>query len=251
MRSWSILLIFVLLLCKATGQTFDWGYTIGGPSPILGDFSSELKSLPSGKVVSVGAFNGDIDLDPGSNTLNTSSNGGYDAYIQMVDINGKLLWARTFGSSTNDILYDVDTDDSGNVYACGYFSGTTDFDPGPGNYILTPAAGIDLFVMKLDSNGNFEWARSLGSTGTESAEAVAVLDDGIAIAGGFQDVVNFDPLGVGYNLSANGNFDIFILKLDFDGDFLWALKQEEFTSNKKEGYNERYHCSPRINAVVI
>lgn len=64
-------------------------------------------------------------------------------------------WARGMGGTVRDVGYDVAVDSSGNVYTTGYFSATVDFDPGIGTNNLTSAGDADIFISKLDSNGNF------------------------------------------------------------------------------------------------
>ncbi|MCB0383112.1 MAG: T9SS type A sorting domain-containing protein [Psychroserpens sp.] len=69
----------------------------------------------------------------------------------------------------------------------------------------------------------FDWAKSIGGTGTESVNAVAKNPTGIFITGTFQGTVDFNA-GVGVNnLTSNGGTDCFILKTDFDGNYLWAI----------------------------
>ena len=59
----------------------------------------------------------------------------------------------------------IAVDASGNVLATGLFDDTADFDPSAGTSNLTTAGGFDIFVSKLNSAGNFVWARRLGGTG--------------------------------------------------------------------------------------
>ena len=56
-------------------------------------------------------------------------------------------------------------DSSGNILTAGYFAGSVDFDPGDGVANLTSAGGNDLFVSKLDSSGNYLWAKRMGGSG--------------------------------------------------------------------------------------
>jgi len=73
-----------------------------------------------------------------------------------------FAWAKKLGGSTNDQSYSIALDGSGDVYTTGFFSGTADFDPGPGTYTLTSVGGnADIFISKLDALGNFVWAKQM------------------------------------------------------------------------------------------
>ena len=54
-------------------------------------------------------------------------------------------------------------DNLGNVYTTGSFQGTVDFDPGTGTYELTSVGETDIFISKLDANGNFLWAKPIST----------------------------------------------------------------------------------------
>lgn len=71
-----------------------------------------------------------------------------------------FTWAKSFGGSGNDWGLAITTDPTGNMYTTGSFSGTVDFDPGPGSFTLTSSGG-DIFISKLDAAGNFVWAKKL------------------------------------------------------------------------------------------
>src|SRR5678815_2668631 len=75
-----------------------------------------------------------------------------------------LSWAKSMGGISYDDGYELVLDASRNVYITGDFSGTVDFDPGVGTYELTSAGDYNIFISKLDTNGNFIWAKGTGGT---------------------------------------------------------------------------------------
>jgi hypothetical protein len=112
------------------------------------------------------------------------------------------------------------------VYTTGYFDNTADFDPGLGEFNFT-AIGRDLFILKLNIEGDFIWAKNAGALSVSSStigEDIKIDDSGNAyITGYFEGTVDFDPGANSYNLSSSsGNRDIFVLKLNTSGDFMWA-----------------------------
>ena len=132
-------------------------------------------------------------------------------------------WAKSFGGTSTDQGYSIALDSSGNVYTTGRFQGTADFDPGAGTNNLTAQGDYDVFIQKLDPSGNFLWAKSFGGTSYDVGYSIALDASGnIYTTGLFGGTVDFDPGAGTNNLTAQGNFDVFIQKLDPSGNFLWA-----------------------------
>ncbi len=206
---------------------FVWAGALGGPDF---DYGRDVAADDSGNVYATGEFKGTADFDPGAGTYNLTSLGGTDIYVCKLDNTGDLAWAVAFGAAIDDDVGEaIALDDSGNVLVAGYFAGTVDFDPGPGTFNLTSASNsIDVFVLKLDNDGNFVWARAVGSpdgVGNHNDRAYAIGCDGsgnVYTTGRFQSTVDFDPGAGTQNLTSNGNHDIFVLKLDGNGDYVWA-----------------------------
>ncbi len=91
-----------------------------------------------------------------------------------MDINGNFVWAKKVGGTNYDRGYSLAVDISGNIYTTGSFTGTVDFDPGIGISSLTYLKGDDMFVQKLDSSGNFVWAKHMKGLGTEQGRCIVV-----------------------------------------------------------------------------
>ncbi len=134
-----------------------------------------------------------------------------------------FLWVKQFGGTGTNGANSMELDASGNIYTLGGFSGTVDFNPGSGIYNLTSIGDNDLFVSKLDSAGNFIWAKQIGGQSYPAGYDLALDADGnILITGAFWGLVDFDPGAGIFNLNAIGTHDLFVLKLDSFGNFIWA-----------------------------
>jgi len=134
-----------------------------------------------------------------------------------------LQWAKGIGSTGLDQGRSVCNDAQGNVYCTGKFSNTVDFDPSAGIFNLTAVGSYDGYVLKLDAAGNFLWAKRFGGVTEDFSENITVDDSGNIIVGGhYSGTADFDPSAATYNLTSNGIEDIFILKLNASGNFLWA-----------------------------
>ena len=134
-------------------------------------------------------------------------------------------WAASFSGNNAGAVKSSAVDAMGNVYTAGYFSGTVDFDPGPSSFLMSSAGMQDIFVCKLNVNGQFLWAKRIGGAGNEFASSVVWDADGyVYLCGYFGGTVDFNP-GTEINelISAStGSQDMYVLKLDDSGNFIWA-----------------------------
>lgn len=140
----------------------------------------------------------------------------------------ELEWAAVFDNGVLGgavQLPRIAVDVGGRVYTASYFSGTVDFDPGDGVANLTAAGSQDAVVVALDRNGNLRWAVSMGGGGAETRPAELALDSAgnLIVGGRFNGVVDFDP-GPGTAMLDAGNGGSFLVKLDHDGDLVWAVQ---------------------------
>ena len=216
----TIILGALTLTVNGQNVTFEWAKSMGGSSF---DSGVSITTDASGNVYTTGFFYATVDFDPGVGTLSLTPSGGADIYIQKLDANGTLLWAKSMGGTGDDYGMSITTDALGNVYTTGNFRDTVDFDPGVGVLNLTSAGLYDMFIQKLDPNGNLLWAKSLGGSGFD--QGVSITTDALGnvyTTGDFDTIVDFDP-GVGtLNLTSAGVSDIFIQKLDANGNLIWA-----------------------------
>ena len=200
--------------------TLLWAKRMGGAS---GDYGLGITVDSSGNIYTTGYFFGTADFDPGVGTVNLINAGGTDVFISKLDGSGNFVWAKSMGETSYEYGSTIAIDLNGNIYTIGAFSGTVDFDPGAGVSNRISAGADDVFVSKLDNNGNFVWAKSMGGAGAESGYSITLdSNSNFYITGQFQLTADFDP-GAGIsNLTSSGEDDIFISKLDANGNLLWA-----------------------------
>lgn len=203
-----------------TSGNFIWAKRIGGTGE---DRAISLALDAAGNVNVVGRFQQTVDFDPGPGIFNLSSAGDHDVSISKLSASGSFMWAIKMGNTAKDRGYGIAVDDFGYVYSVGSFQGTVDFDPGPGSHVLTPVSGEDVFIQKLDSSGNFVWAKGFGGTSDDQGYDITIdLVGNVLTTGRFRGTVDFDPGPGTFNLTGAGFDDVFISKLDGNGDFLWA-----------------------------
>jgi hypothetical protein len=173
-----------------------------------------------GNVYSTGKFNGTVDFDPGADIVNLTSSGGRDIFINKIDANGNYLWAKQLSGISINQVKGISVDRTGNVYTTGSFYRTADFDPGPNQALLTSTIQSDIFVSKLDSNGDYLWAKQFNAGNLDPANDITVDSIGnVYTTGIFSGTVDFDP-GTGVANLAGGIRTSFISKLNSAGNYI-------------------------------
>ncbi len=175
----------------------------------------------------------DLDVNPGPGTMNFNSLGSQDVAIVKLNSAGDFVWGIQLGGVGYQASSLIKTDDAGNVYVFGYFNGTMDMDPTGGVFNIISAGSDDIFCGKYTALGDLEWAVNIGGTGTEQNYGFDLDSNGDPfLFGYFQNTVDFNP-GVGtFNLTAGGGGSDFLLKLNNDGSFNYALQMSSFYGNE-------------------
>jgi hypothetical protein len=213
---------FFLLKLDEQGN-FLWAKSFGG----AGDenvFDLEIGS--SGELYLTGVFQGTTDFDADAGVETVTALGWTDAYVLKLNADGEFIWVETFGGVDLVYSYGLAVDQNDNIYITGMFSGSIDFETLSGipDLYSSYATWVDVFCLKMDSNGVIQWAKKMGGFGNDIGEAITI-DSGnnILLTGRFQDTIDFDP-GPSVALFTTDPWDNsnFVLKLDSDGNFIWA-----------------------------
>jgi hypothetical protein len=196
---------------------FVWLAGFGGTGTTYG---TSITSDRDSNVIVAGQFDGTSDFDPRAGTFNLTAPANGQTFVTRLNAAGNLAWAKAIGGSSavERGPGEVSTDKDGNVYTTGRFSGTQDFDPNAGTQNLDAGVEEDVFVSKLDADGDFVFARNLGGNGDAFAVG-SVLDrtGNILTTGGFKRTIDFDPGVATFTLSSQGDDDLFVSKLTSAG----------------------------------
>ena len=139
-----------------------------------------------------------------------------DICIYKLDAQGIWQWAKSFGSNMPDMAWDIAADGAGSTYTTGIFYGPSIT---VGKDVLTTHGYYDPLIIKLNANGNPQWAREGGSAGWDYGRAVAVDRDGNSyMAGNYELTAAFGDT----TLTVVGNTDAFVVKYDPNGNVQWA-----------------------------
>lgn len=217
----------IFTLCALTGlgvqaQTFEWVQAIGA-SASLAEMVQDVELVPgSNGVVAVGNFGGTQDFDPGAGVVSFTAS-GQDGYVIRLDENNNLLWAYQIGSSGSETPAAVAVNANGDVFITGTYTSAMDFDAGPGVSTLTPVGFSDIFILKLNASGQFQWAKSIGGLSVDAVGGIAIgLGGSIIVYGTFEGSIDLDPSSGTDLRMSNGSSDIFICGLTSSGDLSWG-----------------------------
>lgn len=222
----AIALSWLSLLTFAQYPELNWAQNMGSTTS---DQGVAITTDAAGNVYTTGFFSGTVDFDPSAGITNLTSSGSFDIFISKFDAAGKFIWAKRMGGTQQDVGLAITIDASNNILLMGYFRVTADFDPGPGVANFTSAGEDDIFVCKLDSNGDYQWAYAVGGISFDRGSSIAINStNDIVVTGTFRQTVDFDP-GPGTTSFTNvGLDDSFIVKINgANGTLQWA-KQFEF-----------------------
>ena len=224
MKFRTILLLFIPLFftyqLDAQAPMYTWARSMGATS---NDQGKSIVTDQFGNVYITGEFRNTVDFDPGMSVFNLTSNGAQDIFIEKLDSLGNLIWAKNIGGTGGDQGNSITIDTAGNIFITGQFQHTVDFDPGAGISNLTSTGSTDIFVLKLDSSGNFIWAKGFGGTATDVGLSIAAdLIGNVYTTGYFAGSADFKPGPGSSFLTSNGGYDVFVQKLNSNGNFMWA-----------------------------
>jgi hypothetical protein len=210
-----------LYVCKLSNTgDFIWAKGVSGSSHAFG-----LALDGNEDLFITGHFEGTQDFDPNAGVTNLTSNGDKDCFILKMDTTGNLLWGKSYGGTGEDYSYGMKLDAAGNIYTTGYFNNAVDFDPGTSVFSMS-AGGIDAYLLKLDSSGNFLFAKQITGPDEQISYSVDLDAAGnIYLTGSFIDATDFDP-GPGSHMitSFMQQTSIFVIRLNTSGNLSWAVQ---------------------------
>jgi len=213
-------LLLFSVFTQTSAQEFSWAKRFGGDGE---DVIRSMYADNNSNTYTTGYFTDNAIFGEELQQTDLISNGWFDIFIQKTSPNGELVWVKGIGGISDDYGTAITVDNDGNVYVTGIYQETVDFNPEGAPQTLTSYGAQDIFVLKLDSNGNFIWVKGIGGEGYEETNSIQVSSTGeIYISGYFYGEVDFDPSENEYKLSPTGIGDSFFVKLSSEGDLDWV-----------------------------
>ena len=194
----------------------QWARRAGGSSASR-DAGRGVGVDTNGNVYATGGFYSTADFG----SINVTSASAQSFFLTKYNSNGVAQWVRqsinggSVGTGSYGMALAVDA--SGNSYAAGCFSGVTTITLG--TTTLTNAGSYNIFLVKYDNIGGFQWAKSFNSPGWSYANAVTLdSNSNVYVTGTFNPSV-----GIGAtNFTSAGGKDGFVAKFNSAGALQWA-----------------------------
>ncbi|MGJ8667247.1 MAG: T9SS type A sorting domain-containing protein [Patiriisocius sp.] len=217
--------------------SFSNGFSFGGESF---DYLNGVEIAQNGNVILTGSFFGLVDFDPGTGVVNLNSANG-NAFVLTVTPSLQFVHVFSYGGSGagSVIPLNVLEDTNNNIIITGTFSGTVDFDPTNGVEELTSTGGTNYFVAKYTNAQQLVWAKGFGNGDVDQRLRESSLDsnNNILLTGGFGGTMDVNPNAGIFEITSQGNSDIFIVKLTEAGGLSWAKAIGSDDFDPDEGFS--------------
>ncbi|PKD43470.1 InlB B-repeat-containing protein [Rhodohalobacter barkolensis] len=191
--------IFVMKL--SSNGDIQWNSTFGGTESDVG--SDIFQATDGGYVLTGNTRSNDGDFSG-------MDKGGADSFVIKLSSNGDILWNNTFGGSEYDVGSDIFQATDGGYVLTGN-TGSND-----GDFSGMNKGSVDIFIVKLSSNGNIQWNKTYGGGGIDMGYSMTSTTDGRYILTGFTNSTSGDFRGID-----KGDIYIFAMKFSLNGDIEW------------------------------
>ena len=194
----------------------NYKQSIGGN---YSDYIESIAETSDGGYIVTGEFSS-YNIKVGDKTL-YNKNSNYEGLVVKYDLNNNIEWAKTLGGSSNEYLKAIiEAPDKGYLIV-GYYN-STEIDLG-NNIMLNNSSSTSTYdgmIIKLDKEGNTEWAKNINGSKNEYIRAItATKDGGFAVCGDFES--NRLVLENGAEIYSFGASDGFVIKFKDNNDIDW------------------------------
>lgn len=152
----------------------------------------------------------------GANTY--TSAGSTDLLLLKYNSSGQIVWSKQLGSTAADVGTNLFVDTLGYLYVTGNFSGPA-FNYGSGSLANFASGRVEIFVLRMDTNGSVLWAKSFRGLGDDYGGKIFSNGKDVLVTGYFQSSNLFIDADVLVNLSFR---PIYLARFDSAGVYKWS-----------------------------
>ena len=136
----------------------------------------------------------------------------YDFHLVRIDAQGNQRWTQSFGGTETEHLWDIIQTHDGSFVLTGYSKSDISLTKSEAN-----RGSADIWVVKIDADGNYLWDKTFGGSEWDEAFAVREMTNGqLLVAGHSASFAGGDK-----TQATLGGLDMWLLLLDQDGNKIW------------------------------
>lgn len=213
--------LWLIFPCFSQPISYEWGHSLQSN----GNYSSQFSFLDTdfeGNTIVMGIHSGTTDFSSGLGTHVITSINPFDYFLAKYSPSGEVIWVQripfaTFSGTANNIT----TDNAGNIYLAGSYDSPTNFTIGNGTSdTRTPKGLTDIFILKIDPNGNSVWSKSFGGEHNDTFQYLTLDKSNNIVLTGKADtegiLEEYDADATGFPVTTE-NGSVLIVKLNTDG----------------------------------
>lgn len=176
------------------------------------------------ELIVTGVFSNTATFSNGQGSTTKTSSGNWDIFLSKFDTNGNLIFVESFGSTGNDLGWDVEVDNDDNIVMNGYFTDQVNFDPN-GSAVLYFDGGTDGFLAKYNNNGDYIWANKISGDYHDWVVSVGIDSNNDIYCGGYfqSSTLNVDFAGNNMEVAhLESGREGYVVKFNSIGTYEWA-----------------------------
>ena len=197
----------ILLIKFDSNKSIEWVKNYGGSKDDRGQSVVEVSGI--GYALLGYSMSNDGDA--------SNNEGFHDNWVILIDSNGSIIWEKSYGFSGHDHAYNIIKTKDGNLFFNGFLDVTASRGLGSTEKVEESVKhGVgEFWCHKIDLEGNILWRKYFGGTNNDrSYDSIETAEGDFILVGSSESSDNDIS-------SPKGSYDIWVIKLTSNGDFLW------------------------------
>jgi hypothetical protein len=225
-----------------TNGALIWSTLFGGNG---GELGIDLV-IDTNNNILVGGQSNSANFPSTPGALQAIPNGGNDAFIAKFDSNGQRIWATCYGGIGTEDIHAIACDKNNNIIFSG-MSNSNDLAISPTAPQTNNNGFFDIYIVKLNSNGQFVWASYFGGTNYDDIYGIGCDSLNHIYFSGRTSSIDFPVTPNAFQEQKNNGTDACFFKFSANGDLLWST----YFGGSQDDYGERIIMDKQNHFIAI
>ncbi len=216
------------------GKQYQWSRFVDVTGVTTSDVITSVATDPNTKDVYISGYYGSgtqttIRDESVNQIISLPVSSGLGGFLTKFSSSGVYQWSRIIDSTGNEQALGVACDSSGNIYVCGFYQGLVNIKNDSGTILATLPNMTTMFIIKFDTNGNYQFARLLQDNSNGRAFSIACDSSGnVCVCGRYASGItirdeNNTVLGtIVAPTGTAGTFAALVSKFSSSGVYQWT-----------------------------